>query len=319
MRAPDFWQQPAGLLSGLLSPVGALYGSITARRATRAPDHTPGIPVICIGNAVMGGAGKTPVARALAMEPRIAARSPHILTRGYGGRESGPLRVDPAIHDATAVGDEALLLAKAAPTWVCRDRVAGAKAIEAAGAGLILMDDGYQNSSLAKSLSLLVIDTAYMFGNGRAFPAGPLREAPESALARADAVIALGEDWAAQHFAGKPVFRARLEPDDGMKFRGIAVHAFSGIGRPEKFFRTLTAAGASIRKRVAFADHHPFSEAEIRGLLDDAATDSAVAVTTEKDHVRLPPDLRDRVRVLTVSLAWDDNGALLDMVENARA
>lgn len=301
----------------MLSPLGAIYGSITARRATRAPDHTPGIPVICIGNAVMGGAGKTPVARSLAAEPRLAARGPHILTRGYGGAETGPLRVDPAYHDAAMVGDEALLLANAAPTWVSRNRVAGAKAIEAAGAGLILMDDGYQNSSLAKSLNLLVIDSAYMFGNGRAFPAGPLREPPESALARADAVIALGDDWAAQHFAGKPVFRARIVAENGTDFRGRAVHAFSGIGRPEKFFRTLSAAGAGIRKRVAFADHHPFTEAEIRRLLEDAERDSAIPVTTEKDHVRLPASLRDRVRVLTVSLAWDDNGALLDMIENA--
>ena len=179
------------------------------------------------------------------------------------------------------------------------------------------MDDGYQNSSLAKSLNLLVIDSAYMFGNGRAFPAGPLREPPESALARADAVIALGDDWAAQHFAGKPVFRARIVAENGTDFRGRAVHAFSGIGRPEKFFRTLSAAGAGIRKRVAFADHHPFTEAEIRRLLEDAERDSAIPVTTEKDHVRLPASLRDRVRVLTVSLAWDDNGALLDMIENA--
>lgn len=319
MRAPDFWQRPPGLLSGLLSPLGALYGSVTSRRATRAPEHTPAIPVVCIGNAVMGGAGKTPVAGSLAAEPRFAAKNPHILTRGYGGSEAGPLRVDPGIHDAAAVGDEALLLAKAAPTWIARNRVAGAKAIEAAGAGLILMDDGYQNSTLAKSLNLLVIDAAYMFGNGHAFPAGPLREPPDSALSRADAVIALGDDWAAKHFAGKPVFRARIVAENGTDFRGRAVHAFSGIGRPEKFFRTLAAAGAGIRRRVAFADHHPFTEAELIRMLDEAEADSAIPVTTEKDLVRLPPALRDRVQVLTITLAWDDNAALLDMIDNAKA
>ncbi|MEQ8707500.1 MAG: tetraacyldisaccharide 4'-kinase [Rhodospirillales bacterium] len=315
MQAPDFWRKPPGLWARLLSPLGLVYGRITDSRSARQPDYKSTVPVICVGNIVMGGAGKTPVVQSLASS--LGPRRPHILTRGYGGREAGPLLVDPQRHSARDVGDEALLHARTAPTWVARDRVAGCKAAEAAGAGLILMDDGFQNPSLHKTLRLLVIDSDYGFGNGMAFPAGPLRGGIQPSLDQSDAVILTGSTT--MHLTGyeKPVFRARLTPDNAMAFRGISVVAFSGIGRPEKFFRTLTEAGAGIRARRAFADHHPFTRAEIEHLITTARTEKAVLVTTEKDFVRIPPDLRPDVQVLTVRLLWENNGNPLDMIAQA--
>lgn len=263
----------------------------------------------------MGGAGKTPVVQSLA--DSLKSRNPHILTRGYGGQEAGPLLVDPDRHTAHDVGDEALLHARTAPTWIARDRVAGCKAAEAGGAEMILMDDGFQNSSLHKTLSLLVIDSDYGFGNGLPFPAGPLRGTVTRSLSRADAIILIGN--APMELPGYtgPVFRARIAPTDTTAFRGASVVAFSGIGRPEKFFRTLTESGASIRARRAFADHHPFTRTEIQELAAQADTEKARLVTTEKDIVRVPQDLQSMVQVLTVRLQWENNGDLLDMIDQA--
>lgn len=317
MRAPDFWRKPDSLIAGLLSPLGSLYGTITSNRAVSDKGYRPSIPVICIGNVVLGGAGKTPVTRYFAEHERFAGKSVHILSRGYGGRESGPVRVDPEKHGAEDVGDEPLLLARSAPVWIARDRAAGCRAIEAAGADFILMDDGFQNPSVMKTRSLIVIDAAYGLGNGRAFPAGPLREPLEKAATRADAIILVGDGNPDLGGCRLPLFRTRLVPANGHLFRGRAVHAFSGIGRPEKFYRSLSEAGASIRKRTSFPDHHPFTAKELARLQREAEQDQARLVTTEKDHVRLPHSFRDHVDMLTVRLEWENNSALLDMIEQA--
>lgn len=312
VQAPEFWRNPQGFCARLLSPLGLIYSSITDIRSARQPAYKSSLPVICIGNVVMGGAGKTPVVQSLAHS--LKSRNPHILTRGYGGSETGPLLVDPERHTAQDVGDEALLHARTAPTWVSRDRIAGCKSAEAAGAGLILMDDGFQNSSLHKTLSLLVIDSDYGFGNGLSFPAGPLRGGIQQALDRSDAVILIGDARMDLPGYTGPVCRACITPASTAIFRGLSLVAFSGIGRPEKFFRTLTEAGASIRARRAFADHHPFTRAEIEDLIALARAEKARLVTTEKDIVRVPPDLRPMVQVLTVRLLWENNGDILDMI-----
>ncbi len=311
MREPRFWRRGGDPWPArLLSPVGALYGAATIlRRWSHQPYRAP-VPVVVAGGISLGGAGKTPLALALA--ELLAARNPHFLSRGYGGSEAGPLRVDPSRHSAKDVGDEPLLLAGSAPTWVARDRAAGAKAAAAAGAGLIILDDGFQNPFLAKDLAFLAIDGESGLGNGHVFPAGPLREPIATALRRAQAVVLIGEDRAglAGVIAGRcPIMPARLVAADPGAVAGKPVYAFAGIGRPEKFFASLDDAGAVIAGRREFPDHHPFSESEMAEVLAAAAALGAMPITTAKDRLRLPAAVRDRVQVFEVKLVFDDPAA----------
>lgn len=317
MKTPDFWYRPAGPAAWALAPLGLVYGlAVRHRLATGRPGRV-GVPVVCVGNLVAGGAGKTPVTLAVAAALEARGLAVHTLIRGHGGHERGPLRVDPAHHDSHAVGDEALLLAGRFPCWVARDRLAGAKMAAAAGAGAIVMDDGFQNPGLAKDLSLVVVDGAVGFGNGCIVPAGPLREPVSRGLRRADALVVLGEDRAGvaedagRRAPGLPVLHARLEPDtDSRALAGRRVLAFAGIGRPAKFFTTLEEIGAHVVERIGFADHHPYARDEVVTLLDRAAGLGALLVTTAKDAVRLPPDLRDQLTVVQVGVAWQDPPAL---------
>jgi tetraacyldisaccharide 4'-kinase len=267
--------------------------------------------VICVGNLVAGGAGKTPIAIAIAERLIARGKAVHFLSRGYGGREKGLLRVDPARHAAADVGDEPLLLARIAPAWVSRDRAAGAAAAVAAGAQIIVMDDGFQNPGLAKDLSLLAVDGGYGFGNGRVMPAGPLREPLAAGLARADAVALIGTDQcgvADRLPPSLPLLRAVLAPI-AAALAGRRVFAFAGIARPEKFFATLQSMGCVLAGRRAFADHHAYGEAEVAALIEEARHADAVPVTTEKDAVRLPPALRAGIETLPVAIRWRDEAA----------
>ncbi len=310
MRAPAFWDREGAALSILLAPLGAGFALVGRLRRSRAVAWRAPVPVICVGNLVAGGAGKTPVA--LSVGGRLAARGLEYcyLTRGYGGSLSGPIRVNPATHDAGQVGDEPLLLAGAAPCWVARDRAAGARQAAAAGARAIVMDDGHQNPALIKDFSLVVIDGETGFGNGRVIPAGPLREPVAQGLARADAVAILGADRAGVARSipdGVPVLYATLEPTPGSRdLAGATVFAFAGIGRPAKFFATLEAMGCELAGRREFPDHHPYSATESRAILDAAAALDAVPVTTEKDAVRLAPEFRQQVKTVAVEVVWRD-------------
>jgi tetraacyldisaccharide 4'-kinase len=312
MREPRFWRRGGDPWPArLLSPVGALYGAATIlRRWSHQPYRAP-VPVVVAGGITLGGAGKTPLALTLAT--LLAARGPHFLSRGYGGSEAGPLRVDPSRHGAKDVGDEPLLLAGSAPTWVARDRAAGAKAAAAAGAGLIILDDGFQNPFLAKDLAFLAIDGESGLGNGHVFPAGPLREPIATALRRAQAVVLIGEDRAglAGVIAGRcPILPARLVAADPGAVAGKPVYAFAGIGRPEKFFASLEGAGAIVAGRREFPDHHPFSESELAEVLAAATALGAIPITTAKDRLRLPSGVRERVRVVEVKLVFEDPAAV---------
>jgi tetraacyldisaccharide 4'-kinase len=277
------------------------------------------VPVLCCGNATAGGAGKTTLA--LDLGRRLANRgvAVHFLLRGYGGREKGPLRVDPSVHDSRAVGDEALILAVERPTWVSADRGAGAQAAVAAGAQAIVMDDGLQNPTLEKDLSFLVIDGNSGFGNGRIIPAGPLREPVAAAAARSQAAVLIGEDETgalAQVPPGLPVLRARLVPGpEAAMLAGQPVYAFCGVANPRKYFATLQEAGAILAGRVAYADHYPYDDGDLREVLAEADRLRAIPVTTRKDFVRIPPAFRGRVTVVTVRLDWQEPArieALLD-------
>jgi len=316
MREPRFWRRGGNPWPArLLSPAGALYGAVTIlRRWSHRPYRAP-VRVVVAGGVTLGGAGKTPLALELA--ELLAAQRPHFLSRGYGGSEAGPLRVDPSCHGAKDVGDEPLLLAATAPTWVARDRAAGAKAAAAAGAGLIILDDGFQNPFLAKDLAFLAIDGESGLGNGHVFPAGPLREPIATALRRAQAVVLIGEDRAgtAGLVAGRcPILPARLVAADPAAVAGKPVYAFAGIGRPEKFFASLEGAGAVIAGRREFPDHHPFGESELAEVLATAAVAKATPITTAKDRLRLPAAARDQVRVFEVKLAFDDPAAVEAML-----
>jgi tetraacyldisaccharide 4'-kinase len=306
MRAPEFWKE-GGIVPALLAPAAYLYDLAgRSQRALAAPYRTTK-PLICVGNLVAGGAGKTPTAIAIARRLSQMRRTPHFLTRGYGGTVTGPLRVDPARHDFKAVGDESLLLARGAPTWIARDRAAGAREAVAAGADVIVMDDGFQNFTLAKDLSLVVVDGGYGFGNCRVMPAGPLRETLSAGLARADAVVLIGDDEAGVgHLFDRLLLRARLVPSIGAEeISGHDVVAFAGIGRPKKFFTTLEEIGARVVLTREFPDHHPYTADEVMHLVEAAVSREAIPVTTEKDAVRLPPEARAMVNVLAVELEWE--------------
>jgi tetraacyldisaccharide 4'-kinase len=321
VRPPAFWAGPPDSLPArILGPFGAVMAAATARQVARPGFRAP-VPVICCGNATLGGAGKTIVALDLARRLAAGGRRVHVLLRGYGGTARGPHRVAET-DDAATVGDEAKLLAGTAPTWVGADRAASARRAVADGADLLLLDDGLQNPTLLKDLSLLVIDGGFGFGNARVFPAGPLREPIAAAAARCQAAVLIGPDCAdaaAALPASLPVLKARLVPGAEIAaLAGRAVVAFAGIGRPEKFFATLTNAGVRLVGAVPFSDHHRYRAGEIERLLDRAARLGAVAVTTAKDAVRLPPAVAARITVARVSLAWDDDAALAARLSGVR-
>lgn len=325
MRAPAFWWETSpSLLAQCLRPAGALYGAVASRRMGRAGDRAA-LPVICIGNFTVGGAGKTPTALAVARLLREAGERPAFLTRGYGGRLAGPVRVE-AHHEAADVGDEPLLLARAAPTIVSRDRVAGARLAAELGASVVVMDDGLQNPSLHKDMALAVVDGATGLGNALPFPSGPLRAPMGRQWAAAHAVLIIGPGEpggavarAAQARA-KPVFQGRLvpDPDAEARLRGIPVLAFAGIGRPGKFFETLRDAGADLVEARAFPDHHPYTAQDLAALAGDAAQRNLTLVTTEKDLARLGPDLRQSAHgivALPISLAIEAEDSFRALVQ----
>lgn len=294
MRAPAFWWRGPGWETALLAPASFLWGAVAARRMGRGGARAA-VPVVCVGNFTVGGAGKTPTALAVAAILRQAGLAPAFLTRGYGGRHAGPVRADPGIHDVEDVGDEALLLARAGPTIVSRDRVAGAALAVSLGADIIVMDDGLQNPSLHKDVSFAVFDGEAGLGNERVLPAGPLRAPADRQWTRVDAALVIGPGERGQAIAaqagtrGVPVFTAHLVPDPAVAVRltGRRVLAFAGIGRPGKFYETLRRAGALVTATRAFADHHGYTARELSGLLDEAERGELIPVTTEKDFVRL--------------------------------
>lgn len=289
----------------LLTPVSWIWAGVTARRIAGASPADVAAPVICVGNLTVGGTGKTPVVRAIAARLVEQGLQVHLLSRGYGGRLEGPARVDPDEHSGADVGDEPLMLARDFPVWISRDRAAGARAAAAAGAQVIVMDDGHQNPSLRKALSLVVVDGEtrqgeWPFGDGRVFPAGPMREPLSAGLARADAsVVLLPLDMTevdaelAQMLAARPLIAARLEPAEPPP-NGPQL-GFAGVGKPWKVERALRAAGCELCDFAAFPDHFAYDEATLQALAARAGQFGAGLVTTEKDWVRLPPAWRARV------------------------
>jgi tetraacyldisaccharide 4'-kinase len=328
VETPDFWYAqdttPQRVLGAALSPLGAAYGFIARKRFDFHCPVPLAKPIVCIGNVTAGGAGKTPVALALGRMLIDAGYNPHFLSRGYGGREKGPLQVSD--RDTSAdVGDEPLLLAEAAPTWVSRRRALGAQAAIDTGANVIIMDDGLQNPALYKDFAVAVVDGGVGFGNKRIIPAGPLREEIPFSLSRVHAAVIIGTDRtdAAQvirQHSDIPVFTAVLAPSKlNPDVAGKPVYAFAGIGRPEKFRDSLVAAGADVTGWGAFPDHYKYYEDELYEIINAAEQQGAMVVTTAKDIVRVPPHMRARMQVFRVDLAFDDAGGVLSLATRALA
>ena len=319
MREPAFWHRPSSWTSHLLRPLGGLYGAVAAQRLRRK-GFDAGVPVFCVGNYHVGGAGKTPTVLALAKILRELDETPVVLSRGYGGRLRGPVMVDPARHTAADVGDEPLMLSAHLPVAVSRNRIDGVALARSQRASVMLMDDGFQNPSIAKDASLIVIDGERGIGNGQVFPAGPLRAPLKPQLALTDALVVVGSGTASDAIAadvrgrGAEVFSAQLKPDAASlaALAGKKVLAFAGIGDPTRFFRTLTTSEIEVASARTFADHHSFSESEIGALLAEAKRDGLTLVTTEKDLARLG-GAREGTREIVpfkVTLEFSDEGNL---------
>ena len=326
-RAPDFWWRPHSMAGLALAPLGAVYGRIAARRMRKAGVGCQ-VPVICIGNLVLGGAGKTPTALAVAAMCRSLGLRPGFLTRGYRGRESGPVVVSLTRHTALDVGDEALLLAQHGPTVVAVDRPSGAKLLAGLGAEVVVMDDGFQNPSLVKDLSLIVVDALRGIGNGLTFPAGPLRAPLPDQIRFADGLIIIGDGSGGKWVrvaarAGLPVLRARMEPVRRRGLKRRPYLAFAGIADPSKFYRALGEAGATVGFTMDFPDHHLFSAADCEAILVQAKARDLVPITTEKDRVRLngAGDAAERLAAATetfpVTVRFDEPRRLLALIHDA--
>ncbi len=315
MRPPEFWNHRNGrdaapMIRTFLAPLGWIYGWAAARRMKTTESYDVGLPVICVGNATMGGTGKTPVAIYLLKSFRRLGVDVVGLTRGYGGLEKGPIPVQPD-HTAIDVGDEPLLLARHAPVWVSAGRDDGARAARSNGAKVIVMDDGHQNPQLEKTLSLLVVDAEIGFGNGSVFPAGPLREKLIPSLKRADAVILMKpspdfeiDEHLTEQLKGQvviPAYLAPLTPPPEGK-----LYAFAGIGRPNKFFDSLRRHGGKVVEEMPYADHYKYKDKDIENLFLLASEYEAALITTEKDYVRLPKGYRKGVHPWPISVVFED-------------
>ena len=317
MRTPKFWYNEPNIISSALLPLSKIYALSCSIRNKFINPSSATAPIICIGNLVAGGAGKTLVALSLANV--LKDHSVAFLTRGYGGSFVGPMKVNYEIHSFNQVGDEALLLSRTAPTWLAHDRVAGARAAISDGAKVIIMDDGFQNLSLKKNYSLVVIEGETGFGNYRLLPSGPLRESVDDGLARTDATIIIGNDkLGVANLIPKsiPRLNASIVPTlEAKVLSGKRVAAIAGIGQPNKFYNTLKGMQCCIVSKHTFSDHHVYKQKEIMNICQKASALDAIVVTTEKDWVRFPSKVKPMVKTVPVKLEWQDRKMIHSLLE----
>jgi tetraacyldisaccharide 4'-kinase len=311
MKTPKFWEDD-NIKAKLLSPLSFFYKKATENRVAQ-PGYKSTLPVICVGNITAGGAGKTPVAIALGKLLKNMGKQPNYVTKGHGRESAESLKVEG--QAASIVGDEPLLLAKIAPTYVATSRVDGAKLAEVNKADAIILDDGFQDPSLEKNLSFLVIDGAYGLGNNKVIPAGPLREPFEEAVKRADAVIIIGEQKKTLPQLGKPVLKASLKIEVPELLKEEDIVAFCGIGIPQKFYDSLKVAGLNLVGEVSYPDHHPYTEQDFKDVFARATEKQAMVVTTEKDYVKVPENLKMLIRVIKSELVFEDENAVKELLK----
>lgn len=311
-KTPAFWYTDKSLSAYLLKPIAFIYSLAVQLRLNLTNGIKMKVPVICVGNLVMGGAGKTPTVIAIAELLIKAGKNPHILSRGYGASIKQAIKVNPDIHSADQVGDEPLLLARAAPTWVYKNRtISGKRAIED-GADILILDDGFQNPAIHKDLSFIVIDELQGFGNCEVFPAGPLREDCKKGLQRADAIISIGKgDHLHELIQTKSVIAASIHPKKPDPKR---VLAFTGLGFPDKFYATLSNLKYEIADRVSFPDHHPYNDSEMERLIINAEKMDARLITTAKDFIRIPKKFHTKIDVLEIELKFDNEPLLIKLL-----
>ena len=318
MKTPSFWHAD-GFIPKLLEPLAQLYKCLSFLERSLRSKTKIDVPVLCIGNLVSGGAGKTPIALSIGQKLN-AKHNISFLTRGYGGNEAGPIEVNPDEHSSYEVGDEALILSEVGSTWVSRNRTAGAIAAKNAGFEIVIMDDGFQHTSLVKTLSFVIIDGPYGFGNGRLIPAGPLREPIYSGLKRADVIVLVGEvnpSIIELLPNDKPLLRASLVPAEmGIQLSNNNVVGFAGIGRPTKFLETLEKMGLNIIDFVAFPDHYRFRESEIRELYEKATEVDAILVTTFKDMKRVPKNVAHLCQPIGITVVWEDESEIQQLLDS---
>lgn len=318
MKTPSFWHAD-GFIPKLLEPLAQLYKCLSFLERSLRSKTKIDIPVLCIGNLVSGGAGKTPIALSIGQKLNVK-HNISFLTRGYGGIEAGPIEVNPDEHSSYEVGDEALILSEVGPTWVSRNRTAGAIAAKNAGFEIVIMDDGFQHTSLVKTLSFVIIDGPYGFGNGRLIPAGPLREPIYSGLKRADVIVLVGEvnpSIIELLPNNKPLLRASLVPAEmGTQLSNNNVIGFAGIGRPTKFLETLEKMGLDVIDFVAFPDHYRFRESEIRELYEKATEVDAILVTTFKDMKRVPKNVAHLCQPIGITVVWEDDNEIQQLLDS---
>lgn len=307
IRQPRFWREKT-LISKILMPLSWLYHWFSLKNQKGKKAVSVDVPVICVGNLVMGGAGKTPTVIALVKILKNIGFVPHILSRGYGAIIKDTVRVDPDTHHYLQVGDEPLLLARHSPTWAGTDRVLSARKAIAEGATILVMDDGLQSQGLKKDFSILVIDGMQGFGNKQVFPAGPLREPVSVGLARANIITLVGDNNLKLNFDADKTFKARIHAD--RKGNNEKVIAFAGLGYPEKFYNTLVDLGYDVVDFIAYADHHPYTLPELKRLIRMSNRQGVKLITTVKDSLRIPNSYLKNMLILPITFEFEDEARL---------
>ncbi len=324
---PSFWWQKNSLAGLATAPLGFIYGFVAAQNMLRSPKHYVDLPVLCIGNYIVGGAGKTPTAIALAKAVKKMGKKPGFLSRGYGGGIVEATLVDVETHNSKDVGDEPLILTKHAITVIAAKRNEGAELLAKSGVDIIIMDDGFQNPSLYKDFNLVVVNSKRGIGNGFSMPAGPLRVSFGAQLRKTDALLVIGDENGATQVvrhaarAAKPIYNARIHVLNARLFKGKRYLAFAGIADPEKFYTSVESTGAKIIHRRSFHDHHPFLDEEIKEMLELAKVEGLEIITTEKDMARLVRQsdvhktLAEKAQILAITLKFDDPKMLENVIK----
>lgn len=327
MKAPSFWQKKKSVLSVLLAPMGYLYARATKRRLEKNEPFRAGLKVVCVGNLAVGGTGKTPVCLALGDFFHKQGQNFFYLNHGYHSKEQNILLPKGSIY-REGLSDEAFILASKAPTVIAKNRKEGALLAQKSGAKLLIMDDGFQNPSLYKDFSFLVVDGEKGFGNGRVLPAGPLREPVREGIQRAQAVILIGQDKTGvlpflENMEKKrgqklPVLKAEIRPDEILirELKGKPLLAFCGIGRPEKFYNMLKKEELTVSKTISFPDHHLYKEKELSNLLSLAKQEGLILVTTRKDTVKLPLSFREKIQTMDIELVFKNEAKLKELMRD---